>query len=69
MLTAEKCRAYATESELLGTNFQSIMALKWRSLANGLDRHHDQLSTADVDLVSRNAHVRRISYGFQIRNW
>jgi hypothetical protein len=69
MLTAEKCRTYATESELLGTNFQSIMAVKWRSLANGLDRHHDQLSMAGVDLVSRKAHVRRISDGFQIRNW
>jgi hypothetical protein len=42
MLTAEKCRIYATESELLGTNFQSIMALKWRSLASGLDEHDAQ---------------------------
>jgi hypothetical protein len=36
---------YAAESELIATNFQSIMALKWRSLANGLDRF---LSTAMV---------------------
>jgi hypothetical protein len=48
MLTAEKCRIYATESELLGTNFQSIMALKWRSQASGLDEHNAQLSMARV---------------------
>jgi hypothetical protein len=46
MLTAKQCRIYAAESERLGTSFQLMMSLKWKSLASGLDR--DELSTAIV---------------------
>jgi hypothetical protein len=68
MLTAAKCRAYATESERLGTHFESIMALKWRSLANGLDCSDDNLAMPDANLISRINCARRFAHGFQIRN-
>jgi hypothetical protein len=48
MLTAEKCRIYATQSELLGTQFQSVMALKWRLLANGLVALHSDYDSLEV---------------------